>query len=156
MSKIFHAAEFQGREFDNFLWLNDVAFSVRLPFRLSIECQLSVLQAEDALALLSTNNVHYAAACSLNFSKPPLYYDTFALRDERGRKTVSQVWPYFSPGKSRDALLAEKPVPVKSCWNGMIAMDAGLSRKPSHCIFVLYLICWRNCIWKRQNVALYT
>ncbi|KAF2746648.1 glycosyltransferase family 69 protein [Sporormia fimetaria CBS 119925] len=107
MSEVSHAAGSQGRGFDKVVWLNDVVF-----------------QAKDVISLLSTNNGRYAAACSLDFSKPPQYYDTFALRDDLGRKTASQVWPFFSPGKSRDALLAGVPVPVQSCWNGLVAMDA--------------------------------
>ena len=39
---------------------------------------------EDVLALLTTNDVNYAAACALDFAKPPNYYATFALRDFEG------------------------------------------------------------------------
>lgn len=71
------------------------------------------------MALLDTNGGSYAAACSLDFSKPPLYYDTFALRDSNGDEPLMQTWPYFRSSKSLDALLSMSPVPVTSCWNGM-------------------------------------
>lgn len=80
---------------------------------------LTAFQVEDVVSLLNTNDGVYAAACSLDFSKPPLYYDTFALRDSRGDEHVMQTWPYFRSATSRNALLAMSSVPVKSCWNGM-------------------------------------
>ena len=94
--------------FDTVLFLNDVYFSL-----------------DQLLTLLSTNNGNYAAACSLDFSKPPLYYDTFALRDDNGDKAVTQKWPYFRSARSRAKLLENSDsVPVKSCWNGIIAFSA--------------------------------
>lgn len=35
-----------------------------------------------------------------------------------------QVWPYFRSRQSRSVLKSGKPVPVDSCWNGMVFMDA--------------------------------
>lgn len=95
------------RRFDRVLWLNDVVF-----------------QTSDILALLATHNSSYAAACSLDFSKPPSYYDTFALRDSSGAKPITDTWPYFLSLQSRRALMANSPVPVQSCWNGMVVFDA--------------------------------
>jgi hypothetical protein len=74
--------------------------------------------------LIATRNGNYAAACSLDFSKPPSYYDTFALRDTSGAKAVTQTWPYFLAAESRNALISNSPVPVKSCWNGMAVFQA--------------------------------
>ena len=71
------------------------------------------------LNLLHTRDGSYAAACSLDFSKPPRYYDTFALRDSAGSKTLTQTFPYFASTASRQALIRGQPVPVQSCWNGM-------------------------------------
>jgi hypothetical protein len=68
---------------------------------------------------VNTNDGHYAAACSLDFSKPPLYYDTFALRDSGGHEHATQTWPYFRSSKSRNAMLNGFPAPVMSCWNGI-------------------------------------
>jgi hypothetical protein len=41
-----------------------------------------------------------------------------------GYKTSSQVYPYFRSSTSRKALLKNEPIPVKSCWNGIIVFDA--------------------------------
>ncbi|KAI2396676.1 hypothetical protein LOZ67_005804 [Ophidiomyces ophidiicola] len=95
------------RRFDKVLWLNDVIFTTN-----------------DVLNLLDTRSGEYAAACSLDFSKPPHYYDTFALRDASGAKAIISTWPYFLSSKSRRALISNTPVPVKSCWNGIIFFDA--------------------------------
>ncbi|EED19751.1 polysaccharide export protein (CAP59), putative [Talaromyces stipitatus ATCC 10500] len=95
----------QGIVFDTILFLNDVVFTT-----------------EDVLTLLDTNGGSYAAACSLDFSKPPQYYDTFALRDSQGHEPLMQTWPYFRSWESLDSLLSMSPIPVTSCWNGMVAM----------------------------------
>ncbi|GAB0136631.1 hypothetical protein EsDP_00004926 [Epichloe bromicola] len=98
----------KGVEFDKVLFLNDVVFTV-----------------EDVLELMDTNGGEYGAACSLDFSKPPLYYDTFALRDIEGHEHVMQTWPYFRARASRNALVRNvDAVPVTSCWNGIVVMPA--------------------------------
>ncbi|PQE12900.1 polysaccharide export protein [Rutstroemia sp. NJR-2017a BBW] len=99
--------EGRGRKFDKVLWINDVVFTT-----------------EDVTTLLSTNSGSYAAACSLDFSRSHNYYDTFALRDSLGYKTTSLTWPYFYSCRSLTALKLNQPVPVKSCWNGMVVFDA--------------------------------
>ncbi|KAJ4253852.1 hypothetical protein NW762_010247 [Fusarium torreyae] len=88
--------------FDKILFLNDVAFNVK-----------------DVRTLLSTRGGEYAAACSLDFSKPPEFYDTFALRDSEGHEKLMQTWPYFRSRESRRALMYGESVPVESCWNGL-------------------------------------
>ncbi|KAJ5343284.1 CAZyme family GT69 [Penicillium brevicompactum] len=97
----------KGITFDKILFLNDVVFT-----------------PSDVIELLDTNKGQYGAACSLDFSKPPHYYDTFALRDSKGHEAIMQSWPYFGSKRSRDAMKHMKPVPVTSCWNGMVAMPA--------------------------------
>ncbi|RAK81436.1 glycosyltransferase family 69 protein [Aspergillus fijiensis CBS 313.89] len=97
----------QGITFDKVLFLNDVVFTV-----------------DDVATLLNTNDGVYGAACSLDFSKPPLYYDTFALRDSQSDEHVMQTWPYFRSSSSRRALIRMEPIPVRSCWNGMVVMPA--------------------------------
>ncbi|CAK1361229.1 hypothetical protein CB0940_03378 [Cercospora beticola] len=97
----------KGLKFDKVLFLNDVVFD-----------------NHDIQTLLHTNEGEYGAACSLDFSKPPSLYDTFALRDIDGKEPLMQTWPFFGNGKSRKALKNSKPVRVKSCWNGMVAMPA--------------------------------
>ncbi|KAJ6107300.1 hypothetical protein N7523_008623 [Penicillium sp. IBT 18751x] len=97
----------QGITFDKILFLNDVVFT-----------------PNDVFELLDTNDGDYAAACSMDFSKPPHYYDTFALRDASGHEAVMSTWPFFRDSVSRHAMKSMSPVPVKSCWNGMVAMPA--------------------------------
>ncbi|RFU33789.1 hypothetical protein B7463_g2534, partial [Scytalidium lignicola] len=95
------------RQFDKILWLNDVIFTT-----------------EDVTTLIATRDGNYAAACSLDFSKPPIYYDTFALRDISGAKPITEAWPYFLSTRSRHAIMSNAPVPVKSCWNGIVVFQA--------------------------------
>jgi len=98
----------EGILFDRILFLNDVVFTLN-----------------DVLTLLETNNGHYAAACSLDFSKPPRFYDTFALRDSEGHEAIMSTWPYFRSHASRAAVKRGDYVPVSSCWNGMVFMPVG-------------------------------
>ncbi|RGP79736.1 putative polysaccharide export cap59 [Fusarium longipes] len=96
----------KGQHFDKVLFLNDVVFTT-----------------DDVLKLLGTNGGDYAAACSLDFSRPPEYYDTFALRDTSGYAHAMHTWPYFKSSASRNALVNHlDAVPVASCWNGIVAM----------------------------------
>ena len=71
------------------------------------------------MTLLDTRDGDYAAACSLDFMKPPNYYDTFALRDSTGHEAVMPTFPYFRSSASRNAMIRGHPVPVTSCWNGI-------------------------------------
>ncbi|KAF3940550.1 hypothetical protein ABW19_dt0208000 [Dactylella cylindrospora] len=94
-------------DFDRILFLNDVVFT-----------------PEDVISLLKTREGNYTAACSIDFNKQQYYYDTFALRDIYGREAASQRFPFFAGGESRAAMMKGEPVPVKSCWNGMVSFDA--------------------------------
>jgi hypothetical protein len=76
------------------------------------------------VTLLATRDGRYDAVCSLDFSVPFIYYDTFALRDSSGSKAVPQMWPYFLSSASREALEKNLPVPVQSCWNGAVVFKA--------------------------------
>lgn len=96
-----------GVVYDKILFLGDVMFTVA-----------------SVRALLSTRGGDYAAACSLDFSRPPALYDTFALRDAEGHAPLMLTWPYFRSRASRHAVQRAQPVPVQSCWNGMVVMDA--------------------------------
>ncbi|KAB8211109.1 cryptococcal mannosyltransferase 1-domain-containing protein [Aspergillus parasiticus] len=97
----------EGIMYDKILFLNDVVFTT-----------------SDVQKLLSTRGGNYAATCSLDFSKPPNFYDTFALRDAEGHDMLMQSWPYFRSRASRQAMKDSQPVPVSSCWNGVVAMDS--------------------------------
>ncbi|GAB1193730.1 hypothetical protein APSETT444_002958 [Aspergillus pseudonomiae] len=92
----------EGIIYDKILFLNDVVFTTH-----------------DIHKLLSTRGGNYAATCSLDFSKPPNFYDTFALRDAEGHDILMQSWPYFRSRASRRAMKDSQPVPVTSCWNGV-------------------------------------
>lgn len=97
----------KGEKFDKVLFLSDVVFN-----------------SADVLELLRTRDGRYAAACALDFETPPALYDTFALRDSDGYEPLTQIWPYFRSAASRNAIITNQPVPVQSCWNGMVAMPA--------------------------------
>ncbi|TVY48781.1 Alpha-1,3-mannosyltransferase [Lachnellula occidentalis] len=96
------------RKFDKVLWVNDVVFT-----------------NEDVATLLSTREGNYAAACAMDFSSDAAaYYDTFALRDSSGLKTGSIYYPYFLSRPSLQSLLSLQPIPVQSCWNGLVSFAA--------------------------------
>ncbi|RYP53294.1 hypothetical protein DL768_001651 [Monosporascus sp. mg162] len=97
----------EGKHFDKVLWLNDVVFDT-----------------EDIVTLFNTRNGDYAAACAMDYKSPPLYYDTFALRDDIGLKTASPHWPWFQSPSSRASALRNEPIQVTSCWNGVVVFDA--------------------------------
>ena len=80
---------------------------------------LILIQVDDVRRLFDTRGGDYAAACALDFAKPTLLYDTFALRDSEGHDPLMLTWPYFRSRGSREALKSAQPVPVASCWNGM-------------------------------------
>jgi hypothetical protein len=82
------------------------------------------IQADDVTTLIATRDGNYAAACTIDFSNPPLYYDTFTLRDILGAKPVTQTWPFFLAAESRNAMKSNAPVPMKSCWNGIVVFQA--------------------------------
>ncbi|KAI1470122.1 glycosyltransferase family 69 protein [Daldinia caldariorum] len=96
----------EGREFDKVLWLNDVVFDT-----------------EDIVTLFNTRDNDYAAACAMDYKVAPLYYDTFALRDDLGQKTISLHWPWFQSPIARAAAERNAPIPVASCWNGIVVFD---------------------------------
>lgn len=96
--------------FDKILFLNDIVFT-----------------SDDALQLLRTRDGDYAAACGFDYNRPwPVvaFYDQFATRDSSGHELMSLYHPYFTSGRSRDAILQDLPAPVKSCWSGIAAFDA--------------------------------
>jgi len=115
----------KGNKYDLVLWLNDVVFTVSHTSRPSITRDSQTQQTEDILTLIATRNGAYDAACSLDFSqKRHIYYDTFALRDSKGEKALPLTWPYFQSSISRNAMMHNLPVPVKSCWNGAVVFKA--------------------------------
>ncbi|KAL2866012.1 glycosyltransferase family 69 protein [Aspergillus lucknowensis] len=101
--------------FDRILFLGDVVFTV-----------------DDVLSLLNTNYGTYTAACSFDILNRPSYPDTLALRDADGYEHVMQKWPFFRSSRSKDAIKSMLPIPVRSCWSGMVFMstEAFYSTRP--------------------------
>lgn len=132
LKQLAERTEGQGkRSFDKILWLNDVIFTVSQPFvpLLLVIAQitnslLNRFKTEDVVTLIATRDGNYAAACAVDFSDPPLFYDTFALRDISGEKPITQTWPCFLAAESRNSMMSSSPVPVKSCWNGIVVFQA--------------------------------
>ncbi|KAF8251335.1 hypothetical protein K440DRAFT_517264, partial [Wilcoxina mikolae CBS 423.85] len=91
------------------LFLNDVIFS-----------PLELLHL-----LFSTNSGSYAAACAIDYINPFKYYDTFATRDPDGYPLGLPFFPYFATATPLSQILSTSPeVSVRSCWGGVIALNA--------------------------------
>ncbi|PUU82958.1 mannosyltransferase 1 [Tuber borchii] len=73
----------------------------------------------------------YSAAYSLDFLDSTLLRH-FAFRDSNKRPATNLPYPFFSSGPSPEALLLNLPVPVRSCWHGMVTFDAALFLPPSN------------------------
>jgi len=74
------------------------------------------------LRLLLTNNGKYDTACAMDYYNE--FYDLFATRDVRGDRFSSGVFPYVADPFTQRLFRDREPVPVFSCWNGMLSMDA--------------------------------
>jgi Cryptococcal mannosyltransferase 1 len=103
-------------KYDKLLYLNDVVFD---PINAA-----QLLFATNA----ASGKAEYRAACSMDFSNPFKFYDTFASRDFEGYSMGLPIYPWFSSaGKSQsrqDVFDQKDAVRVKSCWGGMVAFDA--------------------------------
>ncbi|KAI0631908.1 cryptococcal mannosyltransferase 1-domain-containing protein [Trametes polyzona] len=80
------------------------------------------VEPESVLELLRTRDGDYDFACGLDFGHFGAY-DMWVLRDRVGRLTAG-IWPYFFDAASAEALKNEEPVPVYTCWNGIVAFRA--------------------------------
>ncbi|KAI8976322.1 cryptococcal mannosyltransferase 1-domain-containing protein [Trametes punicea] len=80
------------------------------------------IEPESVLELLDTRDGEYDFACGLDFGHFGAY-DMWVLRDRVGRLTAG-IWPYFFDAAGYDAIKREEPVPVFSCWNGIVAFAA--------------------------------
>jgi hypothetical protein len=104
-------------KYDKILLLNDIYF-----------------RPLDAAQLLFSTNVgrngrtQYLAACGLDYSNPFKFYDLFVTRDLEGYSMGLPFYPIFSnagKAQSRSHMLSQSDaVPVKSCWSGMLAVQA--------------------------------
>ncbi|OAX36267.1 glycosyltransferase family 69 protein [Rhizopogon vinicolor AM-OR11-026] len=80
------------------------------------------IEPESMVELLETNNGNYDMACGLDFGHFGAY-DMWVLRD-RQAKLASGIWPYFFDEADYHAMQADSPVPVFTCWNGIVAFAA--------------------------------
>ncbi|KAI0714377.1 cryptococcal mannosyltransferase 1-domain-containing protein [Cerioporus squamosus] len=79
------------------------------------------IEPESVIELLETRNGDYDFACGFDFGHWGAY-DMWVLRDRLGRLTAG-IWPYFFDAAGYDAIKAEEPVPVFTCWNGIVAFQ---------------------------------
>ncbi|KAH7906326.1 glycosyltransferase family 69 protein [Hygrophoropsis aurantiaca] len=80
------------------------------------------IEPETIVELLETAEGEYDMACGLDFAHFGAY-DAWVLRDRQG-KLASSVWPYFFDEADYQAMHTESPVPVFTCWNGIIVVRA--------------------------------
>ncbi|KAI0686544.1 cryptococcal mannosyltransferase 1-domain-containing protein [Earliella scabrosa] len=80
------------------------------------------IEPESIVELLETRNGTFDFACALDFGHFGAY-DMWVLRDRVGRLTAG-YWPYFFDTADYEAMKAEEPVPVFTCWNGMVIFKA--------------------------------
>lgn len=90
-----------------------------------------VMCAEDMVRLAqraAQPDVGMACGMDFEFSSRPYstemtFYDTWVTLDMAG-DFLSPHYPYFSRERDQRKLREAKPIPVYSCWNGMIALKA--------------------------------
>ncbi|KAH7884203.1 glycosyltransferase family 69 protein [Phlebopus sp. FC_14] len=80
------------------------------------------IEPETFVELLNTAEGQYDIACGMDFAHLGSY-DMWVLRDKQGKLT-SGIWPYFFDETDYRAMLTESPVPVFTCWNGIIVVQA--------------------------------
>ncbi|KAK4180277.1 cryptococcal mannosyltransferase 1-domain-containing protein [Triangularia setosa] len=106
------------RKFDKVLFLNDIVFdpvdAANLLFSTNVDP--------------ATNKANYVAACAMDFWFGHRMYDIYAMRDADGYASYQAIYPFFGDrgrGLSRrDVLESKDAVRVKSCWGGVMAMQA--------------------------------
>ena len=98
----------EGRTFDTVLWIDDDV----------------VFEPHNVVDLLDTRAGDFTAACAVAMDTPSRIRDGDALRDEMGLPPASSRWPWFFSPASRAAVQSAQPVPVESCWGGLVALDA--------------------------------
>ncbi|KAJ9074934.1 hypothetical protein DSO57_1001408 [Entomophthora muscae] len=79
---------------------------------------------EDLLVLADTAKETDSAACSVDFGQHGLY-DIWVTRDSQGRD-LEHLYPHFISLEDQALWSRKLPVPVFSCWNGVVVMDAHL------------------------------
>ncbi|MCJ1249326.1 hypothetical protein MMC30_006549 [Trapelia coarctata] len=109
--------------YDRVLFLNDIYFSPLSALQLLFSTNLNP----------STARPSYRAACAVDFIGYAMFYDTFVSRDLEGFGMGLMFYPWFTPsGKAesrQDVLAGKDAVRVRSCWGGMIALQAAPFQK---------------------------
>ena len=104
--------------YDRILFINDVYFSPLSALQLLFSTNVDS----------STGRPSYRAACAADFIGYAMFDDTVVVRDLEGFGMGLMFYPWFSPsGKSKsrgDVLAGKDAVRVKSCWGGMISLEA--------------------------------
>ena len=103
---------------DKLLYINDVSFDP-----IDAANLLFNTHADE-----STGKTNYRAACAVDFINPFKFYDTFATRDLDGYDMGVPFYPWFTGAGNatsrRDVLSQTDAVRVKSCWGGMVSLEA--------------------------------
>ncbi|CAI6092268.1 unnamed protein product [Clonostachys chloroleuca] len=107
-------------EFDKMLFLNDAMFD---------PVEAAHLIFDTNAAETKDGKANYLAACAVDYNRVPIVqYDLYASRDAEGYAWGFFIFPYFSSaGKGisrKKTLAASDAVPVRSCWGGMVAVQA--------------------------------
>jgi len=109
--------------YDRILFLNDIYFSPLSALQLLFSTNLDP----------TTRRPSYRAACAVDFIGYAMFYDTFVSRDLEGFGMGLMFYPWFTPsGKAesrQDVLAGKDAVRVRSCWGGMIALQAAPFQK---------------------------
>ena len=80
------------------------------------------IEPESLIELIETADGNYDMACAMDFGHFGAY-DMWVLRDRLGHLTAG-IWPYFFDAADYEAVKSGSPVPVFTCWNGIVAFQA--------------------------------
>ncbi|KAF8550521.1 glycosyltransferase family 69 protein [Imleria badia] len=80
------------------------------------------IEPETILELLYTADGEYDMVCGIDYGSFGLY-DTWVVRDKRG-SLATATWPHFLDIEGNEAMHTESPVPVFTCWNGIVVFKA--------------------------------
>ncbi|TBU36820.1 cryptococcal mannosyltransferase 1-domain-containing protein [Dichomitus squalens] len=86
------------------------------------------IEPESVIELLETRDGDFDFACGLDFGHFGAY-DMWVLRDRVGHLTAG-IWPYFFDTAGYEAMKKENPVPVFTCWNGIVVFQADPAGHP--------------------------
>jgi hypothetical protein len=96
---------YKNHNFTKIIFLNDILFV-----------------AEDIINIISTKQDNYDMVCAFDYEGIGLY-DIWVSRDING-KVLSPLYPYFQDNKSINLLNKMEPIPVYTCWNGLVVFKS--------------------------------